>query len=57
MNELILRSIVNFTKLQSLDLSSVNLKGKVELDIFLELKELQYLDLSGNKVMVSKTNI
>ena len=29
----------------------------MELDIFFELKELQYLDLSGNKVLVSKENI
>ncbi|XP_030959382.1 receptor-like protein 7 [Quercus lobata] len=57
LNGSIPRSIANFTKLQCLYLSSVNLKGKVELDIFFELKELQDLDLSGNKVMVSKTNI
>ena len=57
MNEPIPRSISNFTNLQRLFLSAVNLKGKVELDIFFELKELQYLDLSGNKVMVLKTNI
>ncbi|KAM3754645.1 hypothetical protein ACB098_03G181800 [Castanea mollissima] len=57
LNESIPRSIANFTKLQELYLSSINLKGKVELDIFFELKELQYLDLSGNKVMVLKTNI
>ncbi|XP_030959377.1 receptor-like protein 35 [Quercus lobata] len=57
LNESIPRSIANFTKLQELDLFSVNLKGKVELDIFFELKELRDLDLSGNKVMVSKTNI
>ena len=56
-NESIPRSIANFSKLQELNLFSVNLKGKVELDIFFELKKLQYLDLSGNKVMVSKTNI
>ena len=57
MNELMLRSIVNFTKLQGLYLSSINLKGKVELNIFSELKELRELDLSGNKVFVSKGNI
>ncbi|KAF3959640.1 hypothetical protein CMV_015566 [Castanea mollissima] len=57
LNESIPRSIANFTKLQFLFLSSVNLKGKVELEIFFELKELQYLDLSGNRVLVSKTNI
>ena len=57
MNELILRSIVNFTKLQRLYLSSINLKGKVELNNFFELKELRSLDLSGNKVLVSKENI
>ncbi|KAK7847810.1 receptor-like protein 6 [Quercus suber] len=57
MSESILRSIVNFTKLQGLYLSSINLKGKVELNIFFELKELAALDLSGNKVFVSKANI
>ncbi|KAK7847817.1 receptor-like protein 50 [Quercus suber] len=57
MNESILRSIVNFTKLQGLYLSSINLKGKVELNNFFELKELRSLDLSGNKVLVSKENI
>ncbi|KAM3754643.1 hypothetical protein ACB098_03G181600 [Castanea mollissima] len=57
MNESILRSIVNFTKLQRLSLSSINLKGKVELNTFFKLKELQVLDLSGNQVFASKTNI
>ncbi|KAM3754644.1 hypothetical protein ACB098_03G181700 [Castanea mollissima] len=57
LNGSIPRSITNFTKLQVLCLSSINLKGKVELNIFFEIKELQYLDLSGNKVFVSKTNI
>ncbi|XP_075657655.1 receptor like protein 27-like [Castanea sativa] len=57
MNESILRSIVNFTKLQMLLLSSINLKGKVELNNFIELKELRSLDLSGNKVLFSKENI
>uniref|UniRef100_A0A7N2LAZ2 non-specific serine/threonine protein kinase n=1 Tax=Quercus lobata TaxID=97700 RepID=A0A7N2LAZ2_QUELO len=57
LNELIPRSIANFTKLQWLYLSSINLKGKVELNIFFEIKELQDLDLSGNKVFVSKENI
>ncbi|KAF3959639.1 hypothetical protein CMV_015565 [Castanea mollissima] len=47
MNESVLRSIVNFTKLQVLSLSSINLKGKVELNTFFKLKELQMLDLSG----------
>ncbi|XP_050278404.1 receptor-like protein 33 [Quercus robur] len=57
MNEWMLRSIVNFTKLQDLELSSINLKGMVELNNFFKLKELRYLDLSGNKVFVSKVNI
>ena len=57
LNVSIPRSIANFTKLQRLYLSSINLKGKVELNIFFELKELQYLDLSGNKVLVPKANI
>ena len=57
LNESIPRSIANFTKLQSLGLYSINLKGKVELDIFFELKQLRDLDLSGNKVIVSKTSI
>ncbi|KAF3973895.1 hypothetical protein CMV_002714 [Castanea mollissima] len=51
LNESIPRSIANFTKLQGLYLSSINLKGKVELDIFFELKELQSLDLSVVKEM------
>ncbi|XP_030959380.1 receptor-like protein 18 [Quercus lobata] len=57
LNESIPRSIANLTKLQRLYLSSINLKGKVELEIFFELKELQDLDLSGNKVLVPKANI
>ena len=57
MSESILRLIVNFTKLQRLSLSSINLKGKVELNTFFKLKGLQELDLSGNKVSVSKANI
>ncbi|KAM4110291.1 hypothetical protein ACB094_03G184000 [Castanea mollissima] len=57
LNESIPRSIANFTKLQSLYLSSINLKGKVELNTFFKLKELRELDLSGNQVFVSKTNI
>ena len=57
LNESIPRSIANFTKLQRLYLSSINLKGKVELNTFFGLKELKDLDLSGNKVLVSKTNI
>ena len=56
-SESFLRSIVNFTKLQRLSLSSINLKGKVELNTFFKLKELQELDLLGNKVFVSKANI
>ena len=54
LNESIPRSIAN---LQSLYLSSINLKGKVELNTFFELKELKDLDLSSNKVLVSKANI
>ncbi|XP_030957639.1 receptor-like protein 33 [Quercus lobata] len=57
LNASIPRSIANFTKLQVLHLSSTNLKGKVDLNIFLELKELRELRLSGNKVFVSKANI
>ena len=57
LNESIPRSITNFTKLQLLYLSSINLRGKVELNIFFEIKELQALDLSGNKVLASKENI
>ena len=57
MNESILRSIVNFTKLQLLRLSSINIQGMVELNNFFKLKELRFLDLSGNKVFVSKANI
>ncbi|XP_050278406.1 receptor-like protein 7 [Quercus robur] len=57
LNESIPRSIANFTKLQGLYLSSINLKGKVELNIFFEIKELRDLDLSGNKVLVPKANI
>ncbi|XP_030959375.1 receptor-like protein 6 [Quercus lobata] len=57
LNASIPRSIANFTKLQVLYLSSTNLKGNVDLNIFLELKELRELRLSGNKVSVSKANI
>ncbi|KAM4121116.1 hypothetical protein ACJW30_03G183900 [Castanea mollissima] len=57
MNESVLRSIVNFTKLQALSLSSINLTGKVELNTFFKLKEVRQLSLSGNRVFVSKTNI
>ena len=51
------RSIANFTKLQWLYLSSINLKDKMELNIFFQVKELQSLDLSGNNLLVSKENI
>ncbi|XP_050289794.1 receptor-like protein 53 [Quercus robur] len=51
------RSIANFTKLQVLYLSSINLKDKVELNIFFQVKKLQSLDLSGNNLLVSKENI
>ncbi|XP_050274130.1 receptor-like protein 33 [Quercus robur] len=51
------RSICNFTKLQELYLSSINLKDKMELNIFFQVKELQSLDLSGNNLLVSKGNI
>ncbi|XP_030960680.1 receptor-like protein 32 isoform X2 [Quercus lobata] len=51
------RSIANFTKLRELYLSSINLKDKMELNIFFQVKELQYLDLSGNNLLVSKENI
>ncbi|KAL4639597.1 hypothetical protein ACB092_03G229800, partial [Castanea dentata] len=57
LNESIPRSIANFTKLRSLYISSINLKGKVELNTFFEFKELKNLDLSGNKVLVSKAKI
>uniref|UniRef100_A0A7N2LBM4 Uncharacterized protein n=1 Tax=Quercus lobata TaxID=97700 RepID=A0A7N2LBM4_QUELO len=42
----LVRSIVNLTKLQMLHLSSINQKGKVDLNIFLELKELHELNFS-----------
>ncbi|KAK7848460.1 receptor-like protein 33 [Quercus suber] len=51
------RSIANFTKLQWLYLSSINLKDKMELNIFFQVKELQFLDLSVNNLLVSKGNI
>ncbi|KAM4108347.1 hypothetical protein ACB094_03G038300 [Castanea mollissima] len=51
------RSISNFTKLHELYLSSINLKDKMELNIFFLFKGLQYLDLSGNNLSVSKEKI
>ncbi|KAM3704854.1 hypothetical protein ACJW31_03G037300 [Castanea mollissima] len=51
------RSISNFTKLRVIYLSSINLKDKMELNIFFQVKELQSLNLSGNNLSVSKENI
>ena len=49
--------VLIFTLNSKQPLSSINLKGKVELNILFELKELHILDLSGNKVWVSISNI
>ena len=49
--------VLIFTLNSKQPLSSINLKGKVELNILFELKELRILDLSGNKVWVSISNI
>ena len=51
------RSISNFTHLQHLDLSSINLKDMLELDIFFEIKRIETLLLSGNKLLISKGKI
>jgi hypothetical protein len=51
------RSIANFTKLETLYLSSINVKGKMELNIFLKIKKLNSLALSGNNLLISKENI
>ncbi|XP_050275163.1 receptor like protein 27-like [Quercus robur] len=51
------RSISNFTHLQVLDISSINLKDMLELDIFFELKRIKALFLSGNNLLISKGKI
>ncbi|KAK3020658.1 hypothetical protein RJ639_046251 [Escallonia herrerae] len=49
-------SIVELENLTSLYLSGNNLTGIVELDMFSNLKNLQYLELSNNNISVITTN-
>jgi Leucine-rich repeat (LRR) protein len=51
------RSVANFTYLQFLDLSSISVKGMMELNIFFELKNIKYLYLSNNNLLISKGKI
>ena len=44
--------VLIFTLNSKQPLSSINLKGKVELNILFELKELRILDLSGDRKSV-----
>ena len=50
-------TIANFTYLQSLGLSSINVKGMMELNIFFELKKIKYLSLASNNLLISKGKI
>ena len=54
MNEQVPKSIANLTDLEYLFLSSINVKGKMELNMFFMIKELRFLDLSGNNLLFSK---
>ncbi|KAK7828363.1 receptor-like protein 33 [Quercus suber] len=51
------RSISNFSQLEYLALSSINVKGMMELNIFFELKRIKYLRLSGNNLLISKGKV
>ena len=54
LNEQVPKSIANLTDLEYLFLSSINVKGKMELNMFFMIKELRFLDLSGNNLLFSK---
>jgi hypothetical protein len=48
------RSLANLSYLDSLGLSSISVKGMLELNIFFELKKIRILSLSGNNLLISK---
>ena len=50
------KSISNLVKLQKLDISSNNLSGTIEFDMFSKLNEIEFLDLSYNSLSLSINN-
>lgn len=56
LNGSIPKSISNLVKLQKLDISSNNLSGTIEFDMFSKLNEIDFLDLSYNSLSLSINN-
>ena len=56
LNGSIPKSISNLVKLQKLDISSNNLSGTIEFDMFSKLNETDFLDLSYNSLSLSINN-